>query len=469
MAKLPGDDQTGGGEPIVLRYDGRRLVPIVRPLMPESTVSISVNNSPFSTLIASPHDLHYLVAGFLRMQGVIWAPSDLLSLSVAERKNAVSVRVRDKVAAHSHPPGALWKEQRMVLRSRLSERAVRAPSSGPFFRPEAIFLTMGLLARAENENRRNSEICQAAAGDGNRLLLYAEDIGRHNAVDRIAGEALLKGVDLSGKIMAISGRVSSGLAGKAGFLGVSMIISRVPPTDAAIQVCEDLGITLIGCVRGDKFNVYSHSIRVITERSFGKIAGVTGAILAGGQSPMMGCDKALLPYREGRFIEAIYRKMADLFDEVIVVGADAERYDFIPCRCVPDRFQGMGSLAGIHSALYHSRTERVFVVACDMPYIKGDLIRFLCAFSDESDVVAPEGGKGLEALYAMYNKSALPAVEDALRAGRREGCSFYEEVRVLRVPKEMVERIDPGLSAFSNINTPEDYFRFRREGGFPRG
>ena len=71
MTKLPGDDQTGGGEPTVLRYDGRRLVPVVHTPMPEMSVVLSVNGAPFATLIASPHDLHYLVAGFLRLQGVI--------------------------------------------------------------------------------------------------------------------------------------------------------------------------------------------------------------------------------------------------------------------------------------------------------------------------------------------------------------------------------------------------------------
>jgi len=355
------------------------------------------------------------------------------------------------------------------MRPEMPKRAFQLPSYGPFFQPEAISMTMGLLMHAEEICRGKGEIHRAAAGDGKRLMLYAEDIGRHNAVDRIAGEALLKGIDLSGKILATSGRVSSGLAGKAGLIGVSMIVSRVPPTDAAIRICEDMGITLVGCVRGERFNIYSHPARIVTDEFYGKIAGVTGAILAGGQSPIMGCDKALLPYREGRFIEAIYRKMSDLFDEVIVVGADADRYDFMPCRRVPDRFHGVGSLAGIHSALYHSQTERVFVVACDMPHIKGDLIRYLCAFPDESDAVVPEGENGPEGLYALYSKSALPAVEEALRAGSRGCCSFHDKVRVMRVSKEIVERIDPGMSAFRNINTPEDYFQFRRDGGFPRG
>jgi molybdopterin-guanine dinucleotide biosynthesis protein A len=136
----------------------------------------------------------------------------------------------------------------------------------------------------------------------------------------------------------------------------------------------------------------------------------------------------------------------------------------MPCRRVKDLFPGMGALAGVHSALLHSATDRVFVVACDMPHVKGDLIRHLCAVADDADVVAPEGRGGLELLHALYRKSALPAVEEALRSGEKDLCSFHGKLRVHRVGRDAVERIDPGLSAFRNINTPQDYFRFRRCG-----
>jgi molybdopterin-guanine dinucleotide biosynthesis protein A len=127
-------------------------------------------------------------------------------------------------------------------------------------------------------------------------------------------------------------------------------------------------------------------------------------------------------------------------------------------------FPGMGALGGIHSALHHSATDRVFVVGCDMPHIKGELIRYLCALADEADVVLPEGESGLEPLYSVYRKSALPALEESLRSGRRGMCSFHEGLRVHRVERGTVEEIDPGLTAFRNINTPEDYYRFRRDG-----
>jgi molybdopterin-guanine dinucleotide biosynthesis protein A len=121
----------------------------------------------------------------------------------------------------------------------------------------------------------------------------------------------------------------------------------------------------------------------------------------------------------------------------------------------------MGALGGIHAALQAIDTEKIFVVACDMPHLAPGLIRHLCSLSGEADVVIPEGEGGLEPLHAVYRKGVLPAVEDALRNGQCRVVSFFDRVRVRRVSLAEVERIDPGLSAFRNINTPEEYYRFR--------
>jgi len=180
----------------------------------------------------------------------------------------------------------------------------------------------------------------------------------------------------------------------------------------------------------------------------------------------MGSDKALLPYQGGRFIEAIHRRMEELFGEVIVATGETGRYDFLPCRRVTDLYPGMGALAGIHAALRASGSEKIFVVACDMPHLAPDLIRHLCSLAEGADVVVPEGDGGLlEPLHAVYRRGVLPAVEDALRDGQCRVVSFFDRVRVRRVPLAEVERIDPDRCAFRNINTPEDYYRFRDGGG----
>ncbi|HEX9191645.1 MAG TPA: formate dehydrogenase accessory sulfurtransferase FdhD [Candidatus Deferrimicrobiaceae bacterium] len=464
MTRLPGKEGNGC-EPPVLRYDGRRLVPGDHVPVREYPLALTVNGVELATLIASPHDLHYLVSGFLRMQGMIRAPGDLLTLSVCQEFGAASVRIRGEVppvlsptltsgcgaGVSFHVPGAAGKP-------------VQIPSAGPFYPPDALFFAMSALARASESYRASGGIHSAAVSDGERLLLSAEDIGRHNTLDRIAGEALLRGIDLSGMILAASGRVSSEMAAKAASLGISVIASRTSPTDVAVRICGELGITLAGYVRGRRFNVYTHPERIAVRKEPERIPGVTGVILAGGNSRRMGSDKALLPHHGCRLIEAIHRRMAELFEEVVVVTGAPGRYDFLPCRRVPDLFEGMGALGGIHSGLSHSGTDLVFVVACDMPNVNAELVRNLCGLADGADAVVPEGEKGLEPLHAVYRKSALPAIERSLRDGERRVVSFFDRVTVRRVAVEEVSRFDPSLDAFRNINTPEDYYRLRDRG-----
>ena len=180
----------------------------------------------------------------------------------------------------------------------------------------------------------------------------------------------------------------------------------------------------------------------------------------------MGSDKALLPYQGGRFIEAIHRRMEELFEEVIVATGETGRYDFLPCRRVPDLYSGDGRAGGDPRGVAGRAARRrssSWRATCRTS--TPDLIRHLCSLAEEADVVVPEGDGGLEPLHAVYRKSVLPAVEDALRDGQCRVVSFFDRVRVRRVPLAEVERIDPGLSAFRNINTPEEYYRFRDGGG----
>lgn len=192
-------------------------------------------------------------------------------------------------------------------------------------------------------------------------------------------------------------------------------------------------------------------------------AGVTGVILAGGASSRMGSNKALLPYRGGRFIESIHRLLGELFDEVLLVTNTPEQYDFLPCRKATDLYHGMGALAGLHAGLQQSRTAHIFAVACDMPYLNPALIRMLAGWRSRGDVVIPHGEKGPEPLHALYGKGCLPAMERALGSGRRRIVSFFSEVRVWDVPPALVARLDPGFESFKNINTPDDYFALRND------
>jgi molybdopterin-guanine dinucleotide biosynthesis protein A len=191
-------------------------------------------------------------------------------------------------------------------------------------------------------------------------------------------------------------------------------------------------------------------------------SGVTAVILAGGQSSRMGSNKALLPYRGGRFIESIHRQLSGLFDEFLLVTNTPEQYAFLGCRMVPDLFPGMGALAGLHAGLHASHTQHIFAVACDMPYLNDTLIKALQARRHLADVVIPESAQGLEPLHAIYGKACLTPMEQSLSSERRRIVSFFPQVRVHTFSSDHVATIDQDFASFSNINTPADYFELRK-------
>ena len=461
-----GNGDKGAGRSPVLRYDGRLLAPVGHRPVREFPLSLAVNGVELATLIASPHDLPNLVAGFLRMQGLVESAEDILAMSVCRDFGAAHVRIRGEVPPRLKPILTSGCGTGITFRVPAADRAQgkTGDPAGPFLSPEDVSRMMNGLAERSERYKEHRGIHSAAAGDARSILLHAEDIGRHNTLDRIAGEALLRNIDLGGTILLTSGRVSSEMAAKAASLGIAVIVSRTSPTDLAVRICEDSGITLIGYARGGRFNLYAHPWRICAPSDAERIAGITGVILAGGASSRMGSNKALLPSRGGRFIEAIHRQMTSLFRDVLIVTNTPEAFEFLPCRMVPDLVPGMGALSGIHSGLRHSGAPHVFVVGCDMPYLDAGLVRHIASLAGESTVVVPESDRGLEPLHALYGRDALGPIEDALRSGKGRILSLFDNVRVRKLGREEVARFDPTFRSFRNINTPEEYYRFREDG-----
>ncbi|OGW75904.1 MAG: formate dehydrogenase family accessory protein FdhD [Nitrospirae bacterium RIFOXYB2_FULL_43_5] len=102
----------------------------------------------------------------------------------------------------------------------------------------------------------------AALSDGKHIIAFAEDIGRHNAVDKVIGYSVLENIGFAGKLMLASGRLSSEIASKCSRCGIPIVASRTAPTHLAIEIAELRGITLVGFVRGERLNVYTHPQRI---------------------------------------------------------------------------------------------------------------------------------------------------------------------------------------------------------------
>jgi len=438
----------------MLRYDKGVTSEIPDEFPEEFPIKLTVNGRELATLVGSPHELRFLVAGFLRTQGFVREIGDFLTLGVCDDSGEASVRIRGELPERLTPVLTSGCGTGVTFTFNAGPPQTAAPEAT--FTAEAIFAAMREMARLSDRYGRHGGIHSAAVSDGTRILLHAEDLGRHNTIDRLAGQALFTGVDLAGCLLLTSGRVSSEMASKAASLGVALIASRTSPTNMAVRICREAGIGLVGYVRGESFRIASCPER-INMSAPPRIADVAGVILAGGESRRMRSNKALLEINGERMIEKAYRRMAELFEEVLLVTNSPEVYDFIPCRKVSDIYPGMGPLGGIHAALSYCSAERAFVTACDMPDLNSELIRELCRMPDGGDVVIPETPGGLEPLHSVYSKSCLPKMEKMLAGGERRVLSFFDLAQVRLVPRGRIALLDPEYASFRNINTPEDY------------
>jgi len=439
---------------------GDILEPTVASVVSEYPLQLIVNSREIATLIGSPHDLRFLVAGFLRLQGFVSSLQDFEIFSVCEEFGTANARIKGELPERLKPvltsgcgTGITFTLPE-VSKPEVTERPQSVRRS-----PRQIFALMHELTKKADQYRSHGGIHSAAIGRNGSLMLYAEDLGRHNTFDRIAGEALFKGIDMAGAELVTSGRVSTEMVAKASLMGISVIASRTSPTDMAIKLCDQAGICLVGYVRGGSFTVYSHPEVIEQFPDSEKIEGITGVILAGGASRRMGSNKALLDVEGNSIISRIYRTLANLFHDVIIVTNSPHDYDFLPCRKVPDIYANFGSIAGLHSALTHSSTVHTFVTACDMPFLDQSIIRYLCHLQQEggAEATIPYSEGGQEPLHGVYSAACKDIFERAIQSGERKVVDILKKINIRNVTYDEVQSIGGQSASFLNVNTPEEY------------
>ena len=180
------------------------------------------------------------------------------------------------------------------------------------------------------------------------------------------------------------------------------------------------------------------------------------AILAGGKSSRMGRDKALLDFRGAPLVAHIARILAPIFPEIIVVTANSAIARAADLPAVADTFCGCGPLGGIHAALSYFEAP-TFVVACDMPYLNSDFIRFLCADLDATARV-PLSDDGFEPLHAVYAATATATFERYLQIeGKMPPMRrVLQEIGADWIAPEIARSFDENLRMFENWNTPDN-------------
>lgn len=185
----------------------------------------------------------------------------------------------------------------------------------------------------------------------------------------------------------------------------------------------------------------------------------SAAVLIGGKGRRFGGDKTKIKLNGEPLIERILRSLSGLFDDVLLVGSKNFHVKG-ELRCVPDIFGSIGSIGGIHTAVYYSKNSHSFICACDMPFVERGFIKFLTGFVEENpelDVVIPSSEIGLEPLCAVYSKRTIPVFEMLIKSGEKRIIKALDYLKHEVIPYEKVKEF--GEFLFFNINTAEDLKR----------
>jgi len=242
------------------QYDGEVSRTIRGAVPREEQVILYVNALELVGLMCTPTLLEELALGFLFNEGFIKGLEDVAEVRVCGSGRCVDVWLHKDIelptlrTITSGCSGGTTFEGMKEARSPLTSDLVVVPAQ--------IAALMRRLQEVADLYREAGGIHTSALAEGTGLICVAEDVGRHNTVDKLAGMCLRQGLLMRDRILLTSGRVSSEMLEKAARMGTPVVVSRTSPTSLSVQLARAWGITLIGYARGQGFRVYAGEHRV---------------------------------------------------------------------------------------------------------------------------------------------------------------------------------------------------------------
>lgn len=249
----------------VLRFTQKGHTSVEVDVAREVPLTIIVNNRELVTLLCSPTNLTYLAVGFLFSEGFLEGKDEIRKVMVDADRGVVRLETVDdkefdrdvlfkRVISSGCGRGASFYSAADAA-SQIVESEMKIPAGD-------IFALVAEFQHRSEVYLATHGVHSAALSDGKSILVLSNDIGRHNAIDKVFGRCLLEDIPTNDRVIVTSGRVSSEILHKVARRRIPVVISISAPTSLGVRIADSLGITLVGLVRGKKMNVYTHSRRI---------------------------------------------------------------------------------------------------------------------------------------------------------------------------------------------------------------
>lgn len=238
-------------------------------IITETPVSLTVNNDVWLTFMCTPVYLEAMAIGFLFNEGLIQSIDEVADVRLCASRDNIdvwlhrSIEKPEKWRRTSGCTGGITSVEEKLSPIEPSQTQL---TNRTILNTQQIGRLIGELFESQDLYRKTGGVHTSALSDGHNIYAVAEDIGRHNTLDKIAGRCLLEKIDMTRLILLTTGRISSEMIQKAKRIGAAVVISRTSPSSLSIQLAKHWGITLIGYARRNRFNLYTHPERLSLQK-----------------------------------------------------------------------------------------------------------------------------------------------------------------------------------------------------------
>ncbi len=244
------------------RIKGNKIEEISDLVAREITFTILLNKKKLVTLNCSPEKYKYLGLGFLYTLGILQRKENIISLDMNEKQGLMDIKIKGaSLSSEDIINSNLW-----IGSYRQSKEQKKAPLSidtSLKINSNLVYSLISEMQGRANFFKLTGGVHSCTLADKNGfIILFSEDISRYNTIDKILGEAFVNDITTEDKIILTSCRITSGILKKIIIGKLPIVISRAAPTDLAIKLAKKVGITLVGFVRGERMNIYTHPERI---------------------------------------------------------------------------------------------------------------------------------------------------------------------------------------------------------------